>query len=109
MEAHEEVAPRQLRCVAQIPWRDELIRPVMRFEDRTATQRAQDTGTHPDTVRQLTRRVRQQGMLGLWPDTIEIVRQRPGRKVPEAVIRALARRKALYAGVQSRELVRMVW
>src|SRR5687767_6445113 len=66
----EEFAPLQLRFVDQIQWRYELIRPVMLFEDRTATQRAQETGTHPDTVRKLTRRVRQQGMLGLLPDTV---------------------------------------
>jgi transposase InsO family protein len=105
----EEFAPLQLRFVDQIQWRYELIRPVMLFEDRTATQRAQETGTHPDTVRKLTRRVRQQGMLGLLPDTVEVVRQRPGRKVPEAVIQELARLKALSTGFQYRELVRIVW
>jgi hypothetical protein len=103
------LAQLQLRFVDQIQWRYELIRPVMLFEDRTATQRAQETGTHPDTVRKLTRRVRQQGMLGLLPDTVEVVRQRPGRKVPEAVSRELARLKALYTGFQYRELVRIVW
>ena len=109
VEPREEFAQLQLRFVDQIQWRYEVIRPVMLFEDRTATQRAQETGTHPDTVRKLTRRVRQQGMLGLLPDTVEVVRQRPGRKVPEAVIRELARLKALYAGFQYRELVRIVW
>ena len=85
----EEFAQRPLRFVDQIQWRHALIRPVMLFEDRTATQWAQATGPHPDTVRKLTRRVRQQGMLGLLPDTVEVVRQRPGRKVPEAVIQEL--------------------
>jgi len=39
--------------------------------DRPATQRAQETGTHHDTVRTLHRRFRQQGMLGLLPGNIE--------------------------------------
>jgi hypothetical protein len=57
----------QLGFVDQTQWRYELIRPLVLFADRTARQRAQETHTHPDTVRTLQRRFRQQGMQGLLP------------------------------------------
>jgi hypothetical protein len=52
--------------------RYEVIRPLVLFEDRTATQRARETDTHPDTVCTLHRRFRQQGMLGLLPSNVEV-------------------------------------
>ena len=56
-----------------------MIRPLVLFADRTATQRARETATHPDTVRTLHRRFRQQGMLGLLPGDVEVGRrERPG-------------------------------
>jgi len=59
--------------------RYEVIRPLVMFADRTATQRAQKTAIHPDTVRTLRRRFRQQGMLGLLPANIDVViRERAG-------------------------------
>jgi hypothetical protein len=33
MEAASDVAPLERRCVDQIQWRDELIRPVILFEN----------------------------------------------------------------------------
>jgi hypothetical protein len=44
--------------------RYEIIRPLVLFRDRTATQRAEETHTHPETVGTLKRRFEQQGMLG---------------------------------------------
>jgi hypothetical protein len=73
MEPMRDFAQLQLHFVDQIQWRYELIRPLVLFAEGTATQRAQDTHTHPDTVRTFTRRFHQQGMLGLLPGSIEVV------------------------------------
>ena len=56
MEPMRDFAQLQLHFVDQIQWRYELIRPLVLFAEGTATQRAQDTHTHPDTVRTFTRR-----------------------------------------------------
>jgi transposase len=109
VEAHEEFAQLQLRFVDQMQWRYEVIRPLVLFEVGTAAQRAQETGTHPDTVRTFRRRFQRLGMPGLLPARRQEGRQRPGRKVPAAVVEELARLKALDAGFRYRELVRIVW
>ena len=89
--------------------RYEVLRPLVRFADRPATQRAQETGTPPDTVRTLHRRFRQQGMLGLLPGDIEVRRHaRPGT-IPDDVRQEIDRLKALYSGFHYRELARMVF
>jgi hypothetical protein len=62
VEPTAEFAHLQLRFTDQTQRRYEVIRPLLLFEDRTATQRAQETETHPDTVRTFLRRFRQQGM-----------------------------------------------
>ena len=62
----------QLRFIDQMPWRYEVIRPLVLFADRTATRRAQETHTHPDTVWTLERRFRQQGMVGLLPKDVKV-------------------------------------
>jgi len=95
----------QLRFVDQIQWRYELIRPLVLFEDRPAPQpairqRAHETATHPETVRTLTRRFDQQGLLGLVPDDVEVVPKDTATRVPAAVVEELARLKALYTGFQ---------
>ena len=71
MDSTAEFAQLQLRFVDQTQWCYEVIRPLVLFADRTAIQRARETATHPDTVRVLHRRFRQQGMLGLLPGNIE--------------------------------------
>ena len=45
----------------------------MLLAEGTPTQRAQDTHTHPETVRTFLRRFRQEGMLGLLPADIAVV------------------------------------
>ena len=72
MEAASEFAQLQLRFMDQVPWRYELIRPLVLFEACPAPpeairQRADATGHHPETVRKFTRRFEQQGLLGLLP------------------------------------------
>lgn len=108
MEPLRDFAQLQLRFVDQIQWRYELIRPLVLFEGGTAARRAQETHTHPQTVRKLTRRFAQQGMLGLLPDNLAVISPGRARQVPEAVIEEIARLKALYAGLHYREVARIV-
>ena len=89
--------------------RYELIRPLVLLQDRTATERAEETGTHPETVSRLKRRFEQQGLLGLLPDSIEVVPAGRRRRVPGTVVQELTRLKGLYDGFQSRELARIIF
>ena len=109
MEQMADVPQLQLHFVDHIQWRYEVIRPIVLLQDRTATQRAEETHTHPETVRKLTRRFRQQGILGLLPDHTDIVVPSRGRHVPAAVVEEMARLKALYDGFQYRELARIIF
>jgi transposase InsO family protein len=99
----------QLPLIDQTQWRYEVIRPLVLFADRTATQRAQETATHPETVRMLHRRFRQQGMLGLLPGDVEVVRRGRATTVPDDVRAEIDRLKALYSGFHYRELARIVF
>ena len=98
----------------QLPFDDptqqryELIRPVVVIGNRTATERAQETGMHPETVGRLKRRFEQQGMLGLIPGTVEVIPARRRRRVPDEVVEELHRLKSLYDGFQYRELARII-
>jgi hypothetical protein len=76
---------------------------------RTATQRAQETGTHPETVGRLKRRFAQQGMLGLVPDTLDVRPAHRQLRVPDTVVHALQRLKGLYEGFGFRELARIIF
>ena len=58
MDSTAEFAQLQWRFVDQTQWRYEVIRPLVLFADRTAAQRAQETATHPETVRTLHRRLK---------------------------------------------------
>jgi transposase InsO family protein len=109
MEAIQDFDQLQLHFVDHVQWRYELIRPVVLIGSRTAAQRAEETHTHPDTVRKLTRRFRQQGTLGLFPEHTEMLSPSRGKQVPEAVVEELARLKALYDGFGYRELARIIW
>ena len=104
-----DFAQLQLRFVDQLQWRYELIRPLVLFEGGTAAQRAQETQTHPQTVRKLTRRFQQQGMLGLFPDNLDVIPVGRARRVPDAVVEEIARLKALYARLHYREVARIVF
>lgn len=99
----------------QLPFNDpiqhryEIIRPIVVFGDRSAIQRAQETETHPETVGHLKRRFEQQGMLGLLPNTVEVIPARQRRRVPDTVVQELQRLKGLYEGFGYRELARIVF
>jgi transposase InsO family protein len=108
MEPLADFAQLQLHFVDQVQWRYEVIRPIVLFDDRTAAQRAVETHTHPETVRKLTRRFRQQGTLGLLPEHTEIIRPSRSQQVPAEVVEELARLKARYDGFQFRELARII-
>jgi Homeodomain-like domain len=103
-----EFAQLPLPFTDPVQWRYEVIRPLVLFEDRSVGQRAEETHLHPDTVRRFTRRFQQPGMLGLFPDTVDLVRLSRGRQVPETVLQEIARLKGLYEGFQYRELARII-
>jgi Winged helix-turn helix len=112
MEAASEFAQLQLRFMDQVQWRYELIRPLVLFEECPAPpeairQRAYATGRHPETVRKFTRRFEQQGLLGLLPAPATVP-QAPTPHVPPEVLEEIGRLKALYAGFQYQELVRII-
>src|SRR3989442_15550772 len=109
MDSTAEFAQLQLGFVDQTQWRYEVIRPLVLFADRTVARRAQETETHPDTVRKLQRRFRQRGMLGLLPENIEVVIRERTTRIPEAVRQELDRLKALYDGFHYRELARILF
>src|SRR6266508_25101 len=109
MDSTAEFAQLQLRLVDQTQWRYEVIRPLVLFADRTATQRAHETATHPDTVRALHRRFRQQGMVGLLPANIEVRQRVRAGPIPDDVREEIDRLKALYGGFHYRELARIIF
>jgi hypothetical protein len=76
VEPTAEFAQLQLGFVDHTQWHYEVVRPPVLFADRFASQRAQETETHPDTARALQRRFRQQGMRGLLPADVEVVHRR---------------------------------
>jgi hypothetical protein len=89
-----DLAQLELHVVDQMPWRYELIRPLVLLAEGTPTQRAAETHTHPDTVRTFPRRFRAQGMLGLLPTDIEARPRGRAPRVPEAVRHEVDRLKA---------------
>jgi hypothetical protein len=109
VEPTTEFAQLQLGFVDQTQWRFELIRPLVLFANRTAQQREEETDTHPDTVRKLQRRFRQQVMPGLLPDHVEVVIRRRATPIPDPVRQEIDRLKALYDGFHYRELARILF
>jgi putative transposase len=105
----DDFAQLQLQFVDRIQWRYAVIRPMVLLTDRTPQERAHETQTHPATVRKLTRRFRQRGMLGLLPETIEVVIRGRAARIPDAVRQELDRLKALYDGFHYRELARILF
>ena len=99
----------QLPFLDPTQYRYELIRPLLLCPEQTATQRAQDTGTHPETVGRLKRRFEQQGILGLVPDTLDVHPAHRQLRVPDTVVHELQRLKGLYAGFGFRELARIIF
>jgi len=106
---HPDPDAPQLQLLDPTQYRYELIRPLLLWPERTATQRAQETGTHPETVGRLKRRFAQQGMLGLVPDTLDVLPARRQLRVPDTVVHELQRLKGLYAGFGARELARIIF
>jgi Homeodomain-like domain len=104
----EDFAQLQLQFTDRTQWRYEVIRPVVLFADRTPQQRSRETQTHPATVRRLTRRFRQQGMLGLLPADVAVVARGKTPQIPDPVRHELDRLKALYDRFHYRELARIL-
>jgi hypothetical protein len=99
----------QLPFLDPTHYRYALIRPLLLCPEQTATPRAQDTGTHPETVGRLKRRFAQQGMLGLVPDTLDVHPAHRQLRVPDTVVHELQRLKGLYAGFGFRDLARIIF
>lgn len=109
MRPHAETDDPQLLFCDPTPQRYELIRPLLLDSAHTVAQRAQETGTHPETVGRLKRRFAPQGMLGLVPATQEGHPARRQLRVPERVVQELQRLKGLYTGFGARELARIIF
>ena len=109
MRPYPDAPDPQLPLLDPTQQRYELIRPLLLDPERTATQRAQETGTHPETVGRLKRRFAQQGMLGLVPATLDVHPAQRQLRVPDTVVHELQRLKGLYAGFGSRELARIIF
>jgi Winged helix-turn helix len=109
MDPIPEVAQLQWDFMDPIQRRYEVIRPLVLCTEGTATQRAQDTDLHPDTVRRWLHDFRQHGMLGLFPAGVTVEQRRRGPTVSEAVCQAIDRLKALYGGFHARELARILF
>jgi hypothetical protein len=109
VRSHPDADTLQLPFTDPAQYRYELIRPLLLVPECTATQRAQETGTHPETVGRLKRRFDQQGMLGLLPDTLDVIPASRRLRVPDTVVHELQRLKGLYAGFGSRELTRIIF
>jgi len=108
MAPTEEFGQRRLGVVDPMPWRYEVMRPLVLFGERTATQRAHDTQTPPATVRTLTRRFRQQGRGGLLPSGHRQGSQRRAPRRRAAVRQEVDRLQALSPGFPYRALARLL-
>jgi hypothetical protein len=95
---YSDVDAPQLPLHDVLQQRYELIRPLVLWQEQTASQRAQETDTHPDTVGRLKRRFDAQGMLGLLPETLQVLPAGRRRRVPDEVVEELQRLKGLYDG-----------
>jgi transposase len=98
-----------LSCVDPIQWRYEVIRPIVLLRDTTPQQRADETHTHPYTVRRLVRQFQARGMLGLLPHRAEGGGPRGTPRVADAMRQEIHRLKALYEGFHYRELARILF
>src|SRR4051794_27820918 len=68
MDPRSEYAQPQPRFVDSVQRRYEVTPPIILIGDRTAAERAEEPQLPPEPGRDLTRRFRQQGMLGLLPE-----------------------------------------
>lgn len=99
----------RLNFVDPIQRRYEVIRPLVLWGEGTALQRAQETRTHPDTVRTWARRFRQHGMPGLLAgDASPPTDRKPTLRLPDAVRQEVDRLKTLSGDLHYRELARIL-
>lgn len=86
--------------------RYEIARPLLLGHDLTAVQRAQQTHTHPQTVRRYVRRFEQEGMRGLF-DEREVLSK--GRTISETVQQEVVRLKTLHPPLHHREIANIIY
>ena len=106
---YSDVDAPQLPLHDVLQQRYELIRPLVLLQERTARPRAQETDTHPETVGALKRRFEAQGMLGLLPETLQVLPVGRQRRGPDEVVEELQRLKGLYDGFGYRALARLLF
>jgi transposase InsO family protein/transposase len=108
MQPMSDYAQLQLPFVDHVQRRYEVIRPIVLIGNRTVDERAQETQLHPETIRDLSRQFRKQGILGLFPEQTQVITPSRGKAVPQEVVAELARLKARYHGFGYRELTRII-
>jgi hypothetical protein len=106
---HSDVDDPQLPLHDVMQQRYELIRPLVLLQEGSANQRAPDTDPHPATVSALKHHFEAQGMLGLLPETLQVLPVGRRRRVPDEVVEELQRLKGLYDGFGYRELARILF
>src|SRR5262245_31578414 len=102
MDPIPEFVQLQLDFTEPIRRRYEVIRPLVLFTEGTATQRAQDTDLHPDTVRRLLHDFRNTACEGCYLPSSRRAAAGPhcvGGRTP-----GIDRLKVLYGGFHAREL-----
>lgn len=99
----------QLRLIVSDPAQEryEVARPLLLGQPLTATQRAQQTHKHAQTVRGYVRRFEREGMRGLFDEEPALVPQRG--TVSEAVRQEVLRLKTLYPPLHLREIANIVY
>lgn len=104
-----DFAQLMLGFVDPIQWRYEVIRPIVLLRDTTPQQRADETHTHPYTVRRLVRQFQARGMRGLLPHGAAGEGLRGTPRISDAMRQEIHRLKALYEGFHYRELARILF
>lgn len=87
--------------------RSERLRPLLLLPEGTAQAPAAPSQPPPPTLGTRKRRLTQQGMLGLLPQTLQGVPVGRRRRVPDAVVAALQRLTGLYDGLGYRGRARI--
>jgi transposase len=91
--------------------RYEIVRPLLIGHATSATERAHETQTHPQTVRRYVRRFEREGMRGLFDHRLfnEDQVRAHGRTISDAVRHEVIRLKTLYPPLHQREIASIVF
>jgi transposase len=108
LRAEEQVPFSQLRLhfIDTVQERYEMARPLILGQSTTAIERAQETDTHPQTIRRYVRRFSQEGMRGLFDE--RAVRSH-GRTISDGVRHEVLRLKALHPPLRNNEIAAIIY